>query len=259
MNLKMMRIRESINKIGQAVNQEMEQNGWGHVLSILVCTLLAALFLCILVISVRRNVVDMMVRVGWAWRHPGNYVGLWAGFVAYIFFLFFLIIPRVRQNLKWFMKFTHELTHTLVALLFFAKIKEFVVKDRECYVQYKIGPIGNVPTALSPYCIPIYTIMLFPFRFVGDAGYMIVFDALIAFTYAFHVHTFIMQTRITQSDIKNCGPLLSASFITFVHLAILSLILAIPKGGVLNAVCRVFWEYLWQILMWFKEIVCITM
>jgi hypothetical protein len=31
-------------------------------------------------------------------------------------------------------------------------------------------------------------------------------------------------------------------------MAVLSLILAIPKGGVLKALCRVFWEYPVQIL-----------
>jgi hypothetical protein len=200
----------------------------------------------------------MMVRVGWTWWHPGNYVGLCAGFFAYGMFLFSLLIPRVRHNLNWFMKFTHELTHTLVALFFLARIKEFVVKDRDCYVSYKSGPVGYVPITLSPYCIPIYTFMLFPFRFVGDAGYMIVFDALIAFTYAFHVHSFIKQTRYSQLDIENCGKGRSTVFILFVHLAVISLILAIPKGGVLNAVQRVFWVYPAQILgnptKWFEEI-----
>ena len=158
------------------------------------------------------------------------------------------------------MKFTHELTHTLIALLFLKKISEFVVRGRECYVNYKIGKlgVGYVPITLSPYCIPIYTIMIFPFRFAGDAHYMIIFDALIAFTYAFHLHSFIKQTRFTQSDIENCGIMCSASFLTFTHLAVASLILAIPKGGVLNALTRVFWEYPMQITTnlggWWQDI-----
>ena len=157
------------------------------------------------------------------------------------------------------MRFTHELTHTLVALLFWGKIREFVVRDRECYVSYLTGPMGYVPITLSPYCIPIYTFMLFPFRFAGDSHYMIVFDFLIAFSYAFHIHSFIKQTRLTQSDIENCGIARSVSFLAFTHLAVASLILAIPKGGVLNALARVFWEYPWQIILdptgWANEII----
>ena len=159
------------------------------------------------------------------------------------------------------MKFTHELTHTLVALLFFKTISEFVVRGRECYVNYKVGKygLGYIPITLSPYCIPIYTIMIFPFRFAGDAHYMIIFDALIAFTYAFHLHSFIKQTRLTQSDIENCGIARSISFLAFANLAVASLILATPKGGVLNAFSRVFWEYPMQILDnpsdWMHEII----
>ena len=205
--------------------------------------LLALLFLFVLDISWKANLVDICTRVGWDWTRPGNYVGLIVGFMAYAVFLLSMIIPRMRHNLSWFMKFTHELTHTLMAVLFFAKIREFVVKDRECYVNYKAGPIGYVPITLSPYCIPIYTFMLFPFRFVGDSHYMIVFDFLIAFSYAFHLHAFIRQTRFSQSDIEGCGKALSTTFIAFIHMCVISLIVAIPKGGVVKAVFRVFVEY----------------
>ena len=221
--------------------------------------LLAVLFLLVAITSLGKNLIDICVRIGWNWRHDGNYVGLFAGFAAYGLFLISMIIPRMRHNLNWFMKFTHELTHTLVAVLFFAKIREFVVKDRDCYVNYKAGPIGYVPITLSPYCIPIYTFMLFPFRFAGDSHYMIVFDALIAFSYAFHVHSFIKQTRFRQPDIENCGKARSVAFIAFVHLAVISLIMATPKGGVLKAIHRVFWEYPLDIIFnpigWFYDII----
>ena len=186
-------------------------------------------------------------------------MGLFAGFVAYGLFLFTLFIPKVKHNLDWLMKFTHELTHTFVALFFWRKIYEFVVRGRECYVFYEKGRIGYVPITLSPFCLPIYTLMIFPFRFTGDSHYMIIFDALIAFTYAYHVHSFIKQTRFTQSDIENCGRARSLSFLIFTHLVILSLIFAIPKGGVLNALNRVLWEYPVQLFSdfygWLGEII----
>lgn len=223
--------------------------------------LLAILFLCVFITSLGKNAIDIWVRIGWDWRHTGNYVGLIAGFNAYIILAIIVSTLRIGHNLNWFMKFTHELTHTLMALLFVKKISEFVVKGRECYVNYKIGKlgIGYTPITLSPYCIPIYTFMIFPFRFAGDAHYMVVFDALIAFTYAFHIHSFIKQTRLTQSDIENCGVAKSVAFLAFTHLAVASLILATPKGGVLKAVGRVFWEYPMQILTdpigWVHEII----
>ena len=234
----------------------------GYILSTTAFSLLAVLSLGVFITSLGKNAIDMCVRIGWDWRHTGNYVGLFAGFAAYIVFLIILTILKGKHNLNWFMKFTHELTHTLIALLFFRKIREFVVRGRECYVDYKTHEkftIGYVPITLSPYCIPIYTFMLFPFRFVGDSHYMIVFDALIAFTYAFHVHAFIKQTRLTQDDLQNSGKERAVAFILFVHLAVLSLLLATPKGGVLKALGRVFWEYPLQIVTdpsgWIHEIV----
>ena len=223
--------------------------------------LLALLFLAVFITSLAKNAIDMCVRIGWDWEHAGNYVGLIAGFVTYILLAATRSIFRIRHNRNWFMKFTHELTHTLMALLFLKRINEFVVKGRECYVNYKVGKygIGYIPITLSPYCIPIYTCMIFPFRFAGDNNYMIFFDALIAFTYAFHLHSFIKQTRFTQLDIKNCGIARSVTFLAFTHLAVISLILATPKGGVLKALGRVFWEYPLHIITdpagWVNEII----
>jgi hypothetical protein len=101
--------------------------------------------------------------------------------------------------------------------------------------------------------------MLFPFRFAGDSHYMIVFDFLIAFSYAFHIHSFIKQTRFTQPDIDNCGKTRSTAFIIFVHAGVISLILATPKGGVMKAIYRVFWEYPVSILTdpssWFHDVI----
>ena len=222
-------------------------------------SLLALWFLAVFITSLGKNAIDMWVRIGWAWQHAGNYVGLLVGFVAYVAFVIVLATLRISHNLNWFMKFTHELTHTLMALLFFKKINEFVVKGRECYVNYRLGKlgVGYIPITLSPYCIPIYTFMIFPFRFAGDGDYMIFFDALIAFSYAFHLHSFIKQTRFTQPDIENCGIARSVSYLAFTHLAVASLILTTPKGGVLKALGRVFYKYPMQIITdpsgWLKE------
>lgn len=228
------------------------------IISTIVYGCLAVLFVGVLITSIGKNVIDICVRMGVTWKVGVNYFGLFAGFGAYIIYLLSTFIPKIRHNLNWIMKFTHELTHTLVALAFFAKIHKFIVMERECNVYYE-SKVGYVPITLSPYCIPIYTFMLFPFRFAGDNEFMIVFDFLIGFTYAFHVHSFIKQTRYTQSDIKGCGLALSTTFITFVHLCVLSLIAATPKSGVLNAICRVFWEYPLTILRnpaaWFHDII----
>ena len=221
--------------------------------------LLAVLFIFILAYSVQKNLIYSYYAKTLISFCKGNYVGLIAGLITYLVLMPFLLAPRIRYNHNWFMKFTHELTHTLIAVCFFAKIKEFVVKEKECYVSYNAGPIGYVPITLAPYCIPIYTLMLFPFRFAGDHEFMIAFDFLIAFTYAFHLHAFIKQTRFTQTDIQGCGYARSVTFIASVHLCILSLIIATPNSGVLKALKRVFLIYpadlFSDITLWFKSII----
>ena len=138
-------------------------------LSTAICAILVLLFIPVLVKAILYDAWGMIYAYKWEWWKDGCFIGIIAGFALYGLFTLTLKIPRVEHNLNWFMNFTHELTHTLVAVLFFAKIREFVVKDRECYVSYKAGPIGYVPITLSPYCIPIYTFMLLPFRFFGHS------------------------------------------------------------------------------------------
>ena len=221
--------------------------------------LLALLFFGVLLKSFGHDAVDMWVNFGTARYKQGNMIGLVCGFAAYAIFLFFLISPKIRHNLNWFMHFTQELTHTFVALLFFRRIEEFLVSRRDCHVKYQKSRIGYVPITLSPYCIPIYTFMLFPFRYFGAPQYMFVFDVMIAFTYAFHIHSFIKYTRYTQSDIEGCGLARSTAFVSFVHCAVLALILSMPKGGMKLAIQRVFWEYPIQFLTdplgWIHDVV----
>ena len=219
--------------------------GVGYVASTALYGVLALLFLGVLITSLFKNAIFMSTRSGLDWHYTGNYLGLAAGALSYILITVVLRKLRGGHNLDWFMKFTHELTHTLAVVTLFGKISEFVVRGYECYVRYRVNrwDIGELSISLAPYCIPIYTFMLFPFRLAGDADYMILFDALIGLSYAFHVHTFIKQTRLSQSDIEHCGIARSVVYISFVHFAVLALILAIPKGGVLKAIGRVFYYY----------------
>ena len=79
-----------------------------------------------------------------------------AGFVA--FFAVFLI-PRLRNNFRWLMKFMHEFTHLVFAILFFRKINRFKVDSEEIHMgnrQAKVYSLLDVdsvglPGVLRPY------------------------------------------------------------------------------------------------------------
>ena len=134
-----------------------------------------------------------------------------AGFVA--FFAVFLI-PRLRNNFRWLMKFTHEFTHHAITL--------------------------------SPYCVPLFTLVLLPWRFTTGTAtplFLAAIDAIIGFTYAFHICCWVKQTRLHQTDISGPGVILSLLIIATVHILNFCLVVLTPSSGVVLAIQRVFWDF----------------
>lgn len=163
------------------------------------------------------------------------------GFAA--FFLSF-ILPRTRHNVRWMMKFTHEFLHLFFALLFFRKIHRFNVDDRDSHVSFSGGWFGYHVITLSPYCVPLYTLALLPWRFTtGKPVFLIAIDILIGITYAFHICCWIRQTRLYQTDITGPGVVKSLLCIATFHILNLCLIVLTPSSGVLLAIKRVFWVF----------------
>lgn len=166
-----------------------------------------------------------------------------AGFVA--FFAVFLI-PRLRNNFRWLMKFMHEFTHLVFAILFFRKINRFKVDSEDSYVSYSNGWFGYHAITLSPYCVPLLTLALLPWRFTTGTAtplFLAAIDALIGFSYAFHICCWVKQTRLHQTDITGPGVILSLLAIATVHILNFCLVALTPSSGVVLAIQRVFWDY----------------
>ena len=163
------------------------------------------------------------------------------GFVS--FFLVFLI-PRLRKNVRWLMMFTHEFTHLVFAILFFRKIHRFNVDNKDSHVSFSNGWFGYMPITLSPYCIPLFTLALLPWRFTADQDvYLYVIDVLIGLTYAFHVCCWVRQIRLHQTDITGPGTFRSILFVTLFLIVGLCLVILTPTSGVKLALERVFWVF----------------
>ncbi len=170
-----------------------------------------------------------------------QYLGI--GFAA--FFLSF-IIPRIRHNIRWMMSFTHEFTHLLFAILFCRKINRFHVDDKDSHVSFSSGWFGYHAITLSPYCIPIFTLALLPWRFttgIATPLFLAVIDFLIGATYAFHVCCWIRQTRLYQTDITGPGIVKSLLCIATFHILNFCLVVLTPSSGVLLAFTRVFRDF----------------
>ena len=163
------------------------------------------------------------------------------GFIA--FFLLF-IIPRVQSNVRWLMKFSHEFTHLLFAILFFRKINRFKVDDTDSYVSYSSGWFGYHAITLSPYCVPIFTLAMLPWHFTtATPVYLTIIDILIGFSYSFHVCAWVKQIRLSQTDIIGPGKVKSVLCIILFQIINFCLIALTPSSGVMLAIQRVFVDF----------------
>jgi len=157
---------------------------------------------------------------------------------AYLWFAvgiatYFVIKPLFRKNLSFLETFTHELTHTIVGLIFFQRIHSFTATDGEGGVMKHSGKhTNNVFIALAPYFLPIFTFTLLLFRIMVKTEYLQFFDVLIGLSVAFHFVAMIKDIRPNQSDIKTCGYVFSYLFISAFLLFNTSIILWSIQNGI---------------------------
>jgi hypothetical protein len=122
----------------------------------------------------------------------------------------------------------HELTHAFFALIFFKKIHTISAS------RQKGGKIsierGNFVIALAPYFFPLITILCGIIKLLLHPKYMLLFNFLIGFSYIFHILNMISNIHLKQTDIQHSGILFSISFILFLNIFFLGLILCFIKG-----------------------------
>jgi hypothetical protein len=133
----------------------------------------------------------------------------------------FLVIKRW-QNMSYFRTHTHELTHSIAAMLTNKKVHQLAANEKDGHVLFSGSESWFV--TLTPYFLPIYTLLFLPFRFFMQKGSLFWFDVLIIFTYAFHVHTFATDFSFKQPDIKKNGYFLSTIYVIIGNLFFLCLI-----------------------------------
>ena len=135
-----------------------------------------------------------------------------------------------QHNISWFQTFSHELTHAIFSLLTFNKIYGFNATSHwGGYLSYQ-GK-SNMLIALSPYCVPIFTLFLLILSAIVRVEHETLVVGLIGLTFMFHIHTFIKQTRSHQPDLKIYGLIPSYSFILFFNLFFSGVIFLSLKDG----------------------------
>ena len=156
---------------------------------------------------------------------------------------FAVIHSVVKKNMTWLETFSHELTHIVVALLFFRRVHSFHAEEGSGVV-YTSGEYeyALAPMALAPYCLPIFTYLLLSIRCLMDFHGMWIYDVLIGMTICFHFFCFKNQTGNYQTDINQYP--LSFSYLYIVTALLINFCIIwvafFPQYNVYTS----FWRYL---------------
>lgn len=149
-----------------------------------------------------------------------------------VFLLFRLLF---RKRMHAFSVFVHELTHILVAKLFFLKTLHFKVSPRK-HVEGQVvvgvegrGPLTGIISvffSLAPYYLPTLTLAAFVFYpFIG--GRMpALFFFLMGFTAIYHLASTVREFGFHQADIQKHGEYFSTAFILLGNIIFLGIVLS---------------------------------
>lgn len=182
--------------------------------------------------------------------------GIFIGFFNGAVFLFensdivytFLIGLAISGILHYFLirkfpiigTFEHELTHAIVALLFFRKVSNFIVTNGQggsvSHSGSFGGKFGGLNITLAPYFLPTFTFIFILFRPLIPLDYIMWFDIFISFSFGYHLFSTIDEIKInwtkvsfqsaksdnlTKSDIAKSGYIFSFIYIltltTLIH------------------------------------------
>lgn len=123
--------------------------------------------------------------------------------------------------------FGHEAVHALVAWLFGAKIQSFKVSSEGGSVT---TDKSNFIIELSPYFIPVYSIVIAVIYFVVSSSYKIdgrLFLFLIGASLAFHLISTTEILKVRQPDIVKSGYFFSIVFVYTLNIVVVSMIFAL--------------------------------
>lgn len=123
--------------------------------------------------------------------------------VAIGLFLYMIVRKLMKHNLSFIEVFSHELTHTIVALVFNRKIHTFQAGENNGMISTSgKNHYSLIPIALAPYCLPIFTYLLLSIRWMMDFHGMWLYDILLGMTMCFHFYCFKTQIGNHQTDIN---------------------------------------------------------
>jgi hypothetical protein len=145
--------------------------------------------------------------------------------------------------------FEHELTHAIVALMFFRRVTGFTVRRSGGAMSHQGGFGGQFGTdciGLAPYVLPTFAVFSLLARPFVPAPWFPWYDVWIGLTFGYHAWSAVQEIseswtkkrfvsvgtgEVTQTDIARRGYLYSAIFIATVGVAIHGVLIAVLLDG----------------------------
>lgn len=209
------------------------------------------LYYPIIILLLALTATEFFPAFGWIFSHIKVYQWMLYGMAAYFIIR---MIPFASRNELWLQTFSHELSHTVVSLMFFQKIHSFRADEDNGIMWHSGRRWGGIFISLAPYCLPIYTFAFLLLRIIGANKMLYIFDLLIGFTLAFHLVCFWKQARPYQIDIQRQGYVRAYLFIAVALLFNTTIILLSIRKGIVGAVCYLFPKYWNDIAGWWNMI-----
>ena len=154
---------------------------------------------------------------------------------------FFAVWLLFRKRFLYrFAVFEHELTHVLMAKLFFLKTLRFQVSPRK-HIEGQVvvgvegrGAFTNVISvffSLAPYYIPTLTLVAFALFPLFPEGMRPLFFFLIGATTMYHLLTTMLEFGFHQADIQKHGEYFSTAFILLGNIIFFGIVLGVLVYG----------------------------
>ena len=206
------------------------------------------LFYPLIIATLAVGITEIIPIVKWVIPNYMKYQYVGMGMAGYFVIT---LIGVFRKNLEWMRTFSHELTHTVVGMMFLRKIHSFEAGVGSGVMSHSGGlRFGTIPISLAPYCLPIFTYLLLFLRVLGDQSSLYIFDIMIGVTLAFHIGCFRSQIGLHQTDITGVGVFRSALFIVTMWIVNLSVLLLSIRYGVFEAFKRLAIDYYEDLQHW---------
>lgn len=208
------------------------------------------LFFPLIIATLAVGITEIIPIAEWLIAHPIKYQYVGMGMAGYFVVT---LLGFFKKNLEWVRTFSHELSHTIVGMMFFRKIHSFEAGVGSGVMSHSGGlRFGTIFISLAPYCLPIFTYLFLFLRELGATSSLYIFDIIIGVTTAFHIGCFRRQIGLHQTDITSVGAFRSALFIVAMWIVNLSVLLLSIRMGVLKAFKTLAVEYYEDLVMWSK-------